>query len=186
MIPGPPKFYKNEPNFKKFHYQIKLIACPHCQKTGCLILHGYLHGYDEKNSHQKIIRGHRIFCSNRNHRPGCGGTFSVLSSNMLKNFSITTQSCWDFLNNILKGLNKFAAFSLLKLPFSTSSIYRLYQRINLCQPHLRTLLLNKTPSPVNVPSRNPLIKTILHIKSAFKYNPDPLSAFQSHFQAYLI
>ena len=186
MISGPPKFYKNDPDFKKFHYQIKLIACPHCQITGCLILHGYLYGYDEKNSHQQIIRGHRIFCSNRNQRPGCGGTFSILASHILKNFTITTQSFWDFLVNILKGLNKFAAFSLLKLPFSTSSIYRLYQRIKLCQPHLRTLLLNKIPSPVDVPSPNPLIKTILHIKSAFKYNPDPLSAFQSHFQAYLI
>jgi hypothetical protein len=179
-------FYKRNADFIKFHHQIKHVSCPHCHKTGYLILHGFLHGYDEKSSHHRIIRGHRIFCSNRNRRHGCGRTFSVLTAHILQNFIITTQGLWDFLNNILKGHNKLAAFGLLQLPFCATSVYRLYQRFYLHQSQLRSLLIRKSPPPVNVPSRNPLIKTILHFKFAFTYHSNPLSAFQAYFQTSLL
>jgi len=169
-----------------FHRQIKLIHCPHCQRTGYLILHGYLSGYDDKGSNKKIIRGRRIFCSNRNQRHGCGHTFSILASHILKNCTITTKNLWDFLNNILKGMSKFIAFSILNLPFSISTIYRLYQRIELRQHTLRTLLLKISPPPINVQSSNPLIKTILHLKAVFTRTSNPLADFQAQFQAYLL
>lgn len=186
MKSGPKKFYKRDADFQEFHRRIKFAGCPNCQKTGCLILHGYLYGYDEKSHHQKIIRGHRIFCSNRNLKRGCGRTFSILAAHVLRNFTITTQSLWNFLNNLLQGMTKLAAFGLTDLPFSPSSVYRLYQRIYLRQHRLRTLLLKRIPPPECVQSRNPLIKTILHLQSAFKRDSDPLSAFQLHFQTSLL
>lgn len=182
----PIRFYKRAADFQAFYRQIKLTRCPHCQRTGCLILHGYLSGYDEKSNHLKTIRGRRIFCSNRDRRQGCGRTFSVLATHILKNFTITTKSLWDFLNNIAQGMNKRAAFGLLQLPFSVSSIYRLYQRIYIRQQSIRTLLLKHSPPPIDVPSRNPLIKTILHIKSTFTRSADPLATFQARFQASLL
>lgn len=186
MQSGLKKFYKRNADFQEFYHRIKFAPCPNCQRTGCLILHGYLYGYDEKSNHQKFTRGHRIFCSNRNRRQGCGRTFSVLAAHVLKNFTISTKSLWGFLNHLVQGMNKLAAFALLGLPFSVSSVYRLYQNIYLRQHRLRTLLLKKSPPPGDVQSRNPLIKTILHIKSAFPHDPDPLSAFQSHFQTSLL
>ena len=186
MIFKPIKFYKRAANFLAFYRQIKLIRCPHCQKSSYLILHGYLSGYDEKSNRLKTIRGHRVFCSNRDRRQGCGRTFSVLAAHILKNYTITTQSLWNFLNNIVLGMNKRAAFGLLQLPFSLSSIYRLYQRIYIRQQRIRTLLLKYSPPPINVPSNNPLIKTILHIKSTFARDANPLAVFQGHFQTSLL
>lgn len=186
MKPQRIAFYKRESDFLEFYHQIKFVHCPHCQRTDQLILHGYLSGYDDRSSNKRITRGHRIFCSNRNRRQGCGRTFSILAAHILKNFTITTKNLWDFLNNILQGMNKFIAFSILNLPFCASTIYRLYQKINLRQNTLRTLLVKISPPPANVPSRNPLIKTILHIKSAFGRDSNPLSAFQSYFQTSLL
>jgi len=176
------RFYKRAVDFLAFYRQIKLVQCPHCQRTGYLILHGYLSGYDEKGSNKQISRGHRVFCSNRNRRHGCGRTFSVLPAHLLKKFTITAKSIWDFLNNILSGMCTFAAFNLLGLPFSVTSGYRLYKRIYQNQNILRTRLLNKSPPPVNVPSQNPLIKTILHLKASFTRNMNPIATYQAHFQ----
>ena len=136
----PIKFYKRAADFQRFYHRIKLIRCPHCQKSGHLILHGYLLGYDERSNHLKTIRGRRIFCSNRDRRQGCGRTFSILAAHILKNFTITTLSLWNFLNNIVLGMNKHAAFGFLQLPFSSSSIYRFYQHIYIRQQKIRTLL----------------------------------------------
>jgi hypothetical protein len=80
-------------------------------------------------------------------------------------------------------MSTFAAFNLLGLPFSVTSGYRLYKRIYQNQNILRTVLLNKSPPPVNVPSRNPLIKTILHLKASFAQNINPIAAYQVHFQS---
>lgn len=177
------RFYKRTVDFLAFYRQIKLTQCPHCQRTGTLILHGFLRGYDEKSSNKKIIRGHRVFCSNRNRRQGCGRTFSVLAAHILKNLTITTQSIWDFLKNILRGMNTFSAFNMLRYSFSVTSGYRLYKKIYQSQNILRTCLLNKSPPPVNVSSQNPLIKTILHLKAAFARNINPIAAYQAHFQS---
>ena len=83
-------------------------------------------------------------------------------------------------------MNKFIAFSILKLPFSISTIYRLYQKINLRQNTLRTLLIKMSPPPINIQSQNPLIKTIVHLKTVFTQSTNPLDDFQSYFQTSLI
>ncbi|MCK5543067.1 MAG: hypothetical protein KAI40_10275, partial [Desulfobacterales bacterium] len=59
---------------------LKIYACPHCNCCGCLILHGFLYGYDDTDF---VRRGHRIFCSNRNLRSGCGRTFPMLKSRFI-------------------------------------------------------------------------------------------------------
>src|SRR5207247_1421567 len=64
--------------------------CPHCKAVGTLIRHGYLRGFDEGNSQRKTIRARRIFCSNRNARPGCGRTFSVWAAAKIRRRSVTT------------------------------------------------------------------------------------------------
>lgn len=64
----PPQFYDSEESFKKIHSQLKNVQCPFCNAYGYLILHGYIKGYDENGSICRIIRGHRIYCSNRKNR----------------------------------------------------------------------------------------------------------------------
>jgi hypothetical protein len=70
---------------------LKLAPCPHCRQTGALIGHGFLRGYAEQGSEVVVrSRGRRVFCSNREQRPGCGGTFSVLLSTVLSGFVVRT------------------------------------------------------------------------------------------------
>ena len=72
-----PRFYRNDHEWNTFAEQLKLTPCPHCKAVGTLIRHGFLHGFDEGHPQRTTRRARRIFCSNRNARPGCGKTFSV-------------------------------------------------------------------------------------------------------------
>jgi hypothetical protein len=70
-------------------FGLKLTPCSHCRQTGALIGHGLLRGYAERSS-DVVVRGRRIFCSNRDQRPGCGRTFSVLLSTVPSGFMVRT------------------------------------------------------------------------------------------------
>jgi hypothetical protein len=177
-----PQFYRSDAEFRRIHLRLKQYSCPHCRMTHTLILHGYLSGYDLKRPHRSLIRGHRIFCSNRNRRGGCGKTWSIMMSSIIKNFIIQTAHLWDFLRNIGKGMNIFQSFNILKIPFSPTSIYRLYKRVYENQHHIRSHLIRRLAPPQNVQHINPLVKTILHIESAFKRNSNAPAAFQYIFQ----
>jgi len=79
-------------------------------------------------------------------------------------------------------MNTFQAFRSLHIPMSTSSIYRLYNTVYLNQHKIRTHLLKLRSTPQNINHKNPLIKTIIHIKVTFKNYTDPIAAFQLRFQ----
>jgi len=176
------RFYKSQEDFRQFYHSLKQTACPHCGLSGHLNLHGYLRGYDENACTGKIIRGRRIFCSNRNKRKGCGRTFSVLSLNTLKKFIIRAYSLWKFLKNTAQGNDKKRSLSSLQVSFSTSSVYRLWKRFCLAQTKIRVFLLRLCKAPHLERSRQPAIQTILHLKAAFKKTTCPVSAFQDYFQ----
>jgi hypothetical protein len=78
--------------------RLKQTPCPHCKVAGTLIRHGNLYGYDERNPQRKTVRARRIFCSNRNARPGCGRTFSVWCADKIRRLSLTTRGLWRFLH----------------------------------------------------------------------------------------
>lgn len=177
-----PRFYRSHAGFRQIHLHLKQYRCHHCKLTGTLILHGYLRGYDLKNINKRIVRGHRIFCSDRNLRRGCGRTFGVVLAAVLKGFIVQTLHLWKFLKNIAKGMNVFQAFNTLNIRLSPTSIYRLYKRLYENQPHIRSHLARRLAPPRDVRHANPLIKTIRHMESAFKRNSDPPAAFQYVFQ----
>jgi hypothetical protein len=87
----------------------KLAQCPHCRQTGALIGHGLLRGYAERSS-ERVVRGRRIFCSNRGLRPGCGRTFSVLLTMVLSGFLVRTLTLFCFVTAVLGGLTRRAAW----------------------------------------------------------------------------
>jgi len=176
------KFYNSGKDFQQFYCGLKQIACPHCKLIGSLILHGYLSGYDELVYGRKIIRGRRIFCSNRNRRNGCGKTFSILKSNIIKGFNITANSLWGFLNYISNGINKFESFKYINLSFSNTTIYRLFRRFKYQQTKIRTTLSRMHLKPKTFSNKNPVVQTILHLNLAFNHHPCPISAYQEHFQ----
>ncbi len=183
MILKAKQFYSSKKDFERFYHNLKLTHCPNCQEIGYLILNGLLYGNDEKICAKTIIRGHRIFCSNRNQRKGCGKTFSIFDSNILKRFTISTRSFWLFLSNISNGLNPVPAFKTLKLNFSTTSIYRFIRTFSDAQSHIRTLLSQRCKPPPLKRNSSCLNQTIHHLKCAFKNTPsNPITAFQLTFQ----
>lgn len=176
-----PKYYDSEENFNKIHFRLKLTQCPFCKLIGYLILHGYLKGYDENGYDNKIIRGHRIFCSNRKNRKGCGRTFSIILKYFIRHFIITAATIWELFLNIANGFNKKSAIQKTNRIPTLSSAYRLWRRFIVNQSFLKTKLIpicNPPPDSNNDPN----IQTILHLKKVFP-SLNPISDFQLHFQS---
>lgn len=174
-----PRFYQTESDFKTIHHQLKLTPCPHCDQVGTLNLHGFLIGYDI-NGHHGLKRGHRIYCSNRGRRPGCGKTFSIHLFTLLKNFIISSDLIWKFIHNIFKGLNTFQAFDSLKSKFKTSTAYRLLNTIKINQSRIRTQIFIKRSKPKYSPS--PLTETIQHLRDVLTHHKNPVASYQIAFQ----
>jgi hypothetical protein len=177
-----PAFYSNQEDFRQLHSRLKQTACPHCQEIGNLNLHGYLCGYSDSAAAQEMIRGRRIFCSNRGRRRGCGKTFGILAANIIKKCIIGAGRLWRFLKNAAAGLSKIQAFKTSVPGFSATSCYRIWNRFLLSQSRLRVLLSWFCPAPVLPGARAPIIQTIMHLKSAFKNAACPVAVFQKHFQ----
>lgn len=177
-----PKFCPSEKHFKEIHHNLKLIYCPHCRKTQNLILHGYLYGFGYKTYSQRITRGHRILCSNRNRRDGCGKTFSIFFKVFLKNFIINTKSLWQVLKNHSSGKNKTRSFQSLDLPFCPTTCYRLFKKFHLKQHHIRSYLSRRCKAPKDTNENiTPKIATLRHCQKTFP-REDPIAAFQQYFQ----
>ena len=67
-------FFRDNDEWKAFAERLKLMPCPHCKCVGALIRHGCLGGLADG---KRTLRARRVFCSNRQARPGCGRTVSV-------------------------------------------------------------------------------------------------------------
>lgn len=152
---------------------------------GYLILHGFLRGYSLPEG-ENVIRGRRIFCSNRNKRKGCGRTFSILLANFIRRIIVTTEQLWKFLMNVHTGIKIKNALEMEHCHYSNKSIYRLYQRFHDQQSRIRTMLSQISKPPEVMNSHNPLHQTIEHLKTAFKDHPCPPQAFQYHFQTSIL
>ena len=178
------RYYRTEKEFKNILLKLKFDACPHCLQEECLILHGYLYGYGEDPKSQKEKRGHRIFCSNRRKRKGkgCGRTFSVLLSDFIKKHIISAKSVWKFLNNINEDKSLVSALRSSDSDIGEAGIYHIFKKFEGNQINIRTLLMSKKDPPILDHTKNSVIQTIAHLRSAFKDSPCPVSQFQYHFQ----
>jgi hypothetical protein len=176
-------YFKSKDEFDQLYFQLKLISCPFCMRRGCLILHGHLPPAYRERGTEKTSRGRRIFCSNRKRRSGCGHTFSVVASNILKRYIIGTTSLWHFLMLIARRMNIPAALSQLKLPFSLSWGYAIRRRFLQYQTRLRTRLYLLMPEPPTPAATAPFRQTLAHLARCFPApETDPIAAFQAHFQ----
>lgn len=179
---GLKSYYKTEEEFARFHQELKHRQCPHCCQSGCLILHGYLYGYAQNENWGQ--RGHRVFCSNRYRKTGCGRTFGLLQSGLIKNFMINTRILAGILVLLCKGVSPFRIYNRLKHRISKTSVYRICRRFRKAQPFIRTLLTRVKDPPDTPNTINPLIQTVIHLRSAF---PGCFTAeFQHFFQTSIL
>ena len=177
-------FVRDRAELSAWLLRAKLIACPHCGRVGDLNLHGPATGYAECGS-ERLARGHRLFCSNRGRRRGCGRTISVLLSDSLHCRVVRTGTLWHFLLAVAAGITRKAAWEATGAQvLSLRSGYRLFHRFARAGPAIRTRLLSLRPPPRST-SPSPLVQLTEHLKLALP-GDDPLSAFQHHFQLDLI
>lgn len=173
--------YHSENDFNQIHESLKHIPCPHCQSIGALILHGLLYGYDNRSNQKNLLRGHRIFCSNRYRRYGCGKTFSISSADFIRHFTITAQNLWNSLILWLNGIPPHRIFKTLNIRFSSATIYRLIKTVMTAQSRIRTCLFRHYPQPPSC-GNHALEQTIKHLIDVFKNDSNPIAAFQLCFQ----
>lgn len=153
---------RDEPALADVLLGLKLAPCPHCRRSGALIGHGLLRGYAEQTS-GVVVRGRRVFCSNRGLRPGCGRTFSVLLSTVLAGFVVRTLTLFRFTSAVLSGLTRRCAWlGTATGALSLSSGYRLWRRLAAAQSFLRARLCREAPAPACA-ARAPLAQLFAHL-----------------------
>ncbi|HKY36892.1 MAG TPA: hypothetical protein VJN18_13185 [Polyangiaceae bacterium] len=179
---GPPRFVRDEPALADVLLGLKLARCPHCRQCGALIGHGLLLGYAERTS-EVVVRGRRVFCSNRGQRPGCGRTYSVLLSTVLYGFVVGTLTLFRFASAVMGGLTRRAAWlGAAAGALSLSSGYRLWRRLVAAQSWLRWRLCREAPAPACA-ARQPLAQLFGHVGVVVgTAEPDLLEALQRRLQ----
>lgn len=178
-------FYRDEAEWIEISSQLKLTACPHCKVVGNLIRHGALQGFDEDR--RIVLRAHRVFCSRRQRRRGCGRTVSVWLADKIQRLKVTTRRLWDFLQHAVAGPIE-TAIHALHSPLSDRTWQRIWARFNAGQSQIRTALASRSPPPERPlqPSRRPAALVLAHLQAVFANADCPVAAFQRTIQTFFM
>jgi hypothetical protein len=163
----------------------KALACPRCGLYGTLNAHGWLSGYAEIGS-ARVLRGRRLYCSDRFRRPGCGRTFSVLLSRMIAGFTATTETLARFVRAVVAGTCRKAAWErVARAGLVPRSGYRLWRRLDRAQSTLRSRLSRLCPPP-DTRSALPMAQLVAHLDVALGPADDVFARLQSRLQTSLL
>jgi len=181
-------FYRSDKEWGAIAEQLKQTPCPHCKVVGTLIRHGYLRGFDENNPKRKAVRARRIFCSNRNLRPGCGRTFSVWGEDKIRRLSLTTRALWRFLKDAVAGSIAAAIRAVADCRRCDRTWQRIWKRFDLGQSKIRTALSAWRPPPElpAEPSRRPATQVLAHLQAAFPHADCPIATFQHTLRTFFV
>jgi hypothetical protein len=169
-------FCRSDQEWNAIAERLKQTPCPHCKVIGTLIRHGFLYGFDDSSPPRKTLRARRIFCSNRNARPGCGRTFSVWLADKIRRLSLTTGALWRFLQSAAAAGIAAAIRSAEGL--SDRTWYRVWTRFNLGQSKIRTALSGRCLPPTLLAEHRPAAHTLAHLHAAFANADCPIADFQ--------
>lgn len=176
-------YVADEKELENWLKTLKLRDCPHCKRSETLNRHGSLKGHDTglKASEGKLLRGRRVYCSNRGQRQGCGKTFPVLFSSVLKGHLVGACTLSGFLKKIAAGASISKAWEQSTSRFCLENGYRLIRRFEAIESFLRTTLCQKRPPPEPGRGEAPLCETINHLMDAFTESSCEVAAFQQYF-----
>ena len=181
----PLRFVPESTQFNDLLCQTKLMVCPHCGREETLIGHGKLMGYPERGA-ERVVRGQRLFCSNRHARQGCGRTCSVLLAHALRGFSVWTRTLAAFVVAIAQGASIRAGWrAATEGSMGISSGYRLWRRLRQVQVHIRAKLFTVNAPPLSS-SPEPWAQLLEHMKQVVLSQGCPFAGFQHHFQSDLM
>lgn len=144
-----------------------------------------LRGNDPAVANGSVVRGQRVFCSDRGQRSGCGKTFPLFVADVLPRHTFTAGLLWALLRKLLDGATIRAATQALRLPFSLEAIYGIVRRLRHRLDAVRSLLCRERPPPVGTQT-DPLHQTLNHLRQLFPQGTCALAAYQNHFQRALL
>lgn len=159
---------------------VKSEPCRHCKKNGHLKSHGALRGIHISEP-KMVIRGIRIYCSNRYSNMGCGRTFSVLFSSMLPALTVRAKHLSLFFKALLTVNCVHAAWHSSRIPYSLRSAYRWIKKLKLNQATLRAAAYSTLPCE-SPHSPLPHLETISYLTTAFPQSDNFVRAFQQQTQ----
>ena len=177
------RYFKSMKDLTFFLNRLKMELCPHCKKAQSLNKHGPIKGNSEKSNVNDATRGHRIFCSNRHKRQGCGRTFQLLISDFISQYSITTASLWRLITLSVLGMHTYNIATCMT--FSLSTLYRIIKTFSLRQSKIRTFLRVIRP-PTDLNCTTPFQQTVNHLKTCFPGSRNPILDFQCRFQTAIL
>jgi hypothetical protein len=160
--------------------QLRGLKGQRCNRCGCaesLNRHSILYGNDPADCAQQVVRGQRVWCSDRGQRGGCGKTFSIFLADILPRHTVSATLLWNLLGQWLTGASLKAAAESLRLPFALETLYQLVQRLRQRLDVLRPLLCQKRKPPASEDA-DPLGQTVRHLQSLFSSAACPLQEFQ--------
>lgn len=141
-----------------------------------------LRGNDPAVVNGQIVRGQRVFCSDRGQRAGCGKTFPLFLAGVLPRHTFTAGLLWTLLLKLLAGATIKAAAESLVLPFSLEAVYGIVRRCRHRLDVVRSLLGREHPAPVSRQT-DPFLQTLEHLRETFAQDSCALAAYQRHFQS---
>jgi hypothetical protein len=178
-------FYRSAEQWNALAERLKQMPCPHCKAVGALIRHGFLYGFDDSSPQRKTVRARRIFCSNRNARPGCGRTFTIWLADKIRRLGLTTGSLWRFLQHaVANGI--CAASRRNDCPLSERTLLRLWKRFQRGQSTIRTALCGRCPPPQLPAEHRPAAQVLAHLRTAFPNTDCPIAAFQQTLRTFFV
>jgi hypothetical protein len=144
-----------------------------------------LRGNDPAVANGSLVRGQRVFCSDRGQRGGCGKTFPLFFAGVLPRHTFTAQLLWALLRKLLAGAPLKAAAESLRLPFSLEAAYGIVRRLRRRLDAVRSWLCREQPPPASRQT-DPLRQTLEHLQTLFQSAACALAAYQQHFQQALL
>jgi hypothetical protein len=141
-----------------------------------------LRGNDPATAAGQIVRGQRVFCSDRGQRSGCGKTFPLFLAAILPRHTFNATLLWALLLKLLRGATIKAAAEILTLPFSLEAVYGLVRRCRHRLDAVRSFLYREHPAPVSG-QPDPFLQTLEHLQQTFAQDSCALAAYQRHFQS---
>jgi hypothetical protein len=163
-------------------FTLKHRRCPFCACAESLNRHSFLYGNDPASNSGRVLRGQRVFCSDRGQRGGCGRTFSVFLARSLPRHTVSAPLLWPLLVQLLTGRSIKACAEALRLPFALETIYHLLQRLRRRLDVIRSWLCRRQPAPASQQSA-PLGQTVEHLQTVFAQADCPLADYQTQFSA---
>ena len=179
-----PWFYRGAEEWNVIAERLKYTPCPYCRVVGTLIRHGFLYGFDDERPPRKTLRTRRVFCSNREQRPGCGRTFRVWLADKIRRLSLSTGRLGQFLQRA--ATDGIRAALPVADRFSERTGYRLWKRFSQGQSAIRTVLSTRGPPPALPADRGVAAHTLAHLHAAFPHPDCPFTTFQRSLRTFFL